>query len=63
VKSNGFGIITPRRIKNVTAILAVRLQSESAERIGDVKIFVIDAEDAVRLQADVPSGFTPRQAA
>lgn len=33
------------------------------ERIGDVKIFVIDAEDAIQFHADVPSGFTPRQAA
>ena len=48
------------QVEIVTAAVAAAAKTE---RMGDVKIFAIDAEDAVQLHADVPSGFTPRQAA
>jgi nitrogen regulatory protein P-II 2 len=52
--------IAADRVEIVTAAVAAAAKTG---RIGDVKIFVIDADDAIQLDTDLPSGFTPRHAA
>ncbi|HML13512.1 MAG TPA: P-II family nitrogen regulator [Xanthobacteraceae bacterium] len=48
------------QVATVTAAVAAAAETG---RPGDVKLFVIDAEDAARLHAGEPGGITPRRAA